>query len=86
MNDTELLCRSERRFGRLEAYEKILHYTSVLAPWVGFFGGTRVSALASLGFCALLRAGWAFVIDEETRQHHLVMARQDERLERLLRP
>ena len=88
MIDRELLLESERRFGRLQAYEQGLHYSSLIALGIASLGGMFPEhglLLGGLAACCLLRALWSRVVVEEERQHVLVMAEQWEELERLLR-
>ena len=85
MSDLERHARSERRFGRLHAYEQVLHYASLVVLVLGaLFGTVPGSFFGSLAVASALHALWSRVVDEEERQHALVMAQQWEELERIL--
>ena len=79
MTDLERHAHSERRFGRLHAYEQGLHYFSLIVRGIASLGGMfpgRGLFLGGLAACSLLRALWTRVVDEEKRQHVLVMTEQ----------
>lgn len=84
MTELELLASSERRFGRLQAYEQVLHYASLAVPWVGCFSTGAGLYVGSLAVSALLRALWSHLVDEENKQRALVMAAEWEELEKLV--
>lgn len=84
-----LIVQAERRFGRLQAYEALLHWLSLALCVAGGVapgcGAPRWVYLACFGLSAATRAGWSRVMDEEQRQHALVMANDWESLDRILR-
>ena len=86
MTERERMFRSERRFGRLEAYEQVLHYASLLVLVLGalFFGTSPGCFLGCLAVATALHALWSRVVDEEDRQNALVMSEEWEELERLV--
>ena len=85
MTDLERSLLSERRFGRLQAYEQVLHYASLLVLVLGaLFGTAPGSFFGSLAVATALHALWSRVVDEEDRQNALVMSEEWEELERLV--
>ena len=88
MTRLELIVLSERRFGRLAAYECTLHYSSLVALNAGFWlasaSAPSWASLACWGLSAALRAIWSRVLDASERQHALVMADDWAELERIV--